>query len=246
MKGISITKRAGGLLVAVLLAAIATTALISYVHSVQAKAFAGTETVQVYVARDTIPAGMTAEEALKRAFIETTPVPRKVVAEGAIGSLEALAGKVASTTIFKGEQIVAARFVAPEAAGATLPIPDGLHAMAVEVDTPPGVAGYITPGAHVSVIVHFSDEHLARFVVQDVQVLAVGQRTVTVPQGDRSAAKQQQPAATDKVLMTLAVSPAQAEKLTLAIYEGDVHFTLLPPRAKPVTTPGRTRTTEFK
>jgi pilus assembly protein CpaB len=256
LNGISITKRAGGLLVAVLLAALATTALISYVHEVQAKAFAGTEAVQVYVARDTIPAGMTGDEAVQRALIDTTSIPRKVAADGSIASLDAIRGKVAAVTIVKGEQIIGARFVAPESAGAALPIPAGLHAMAVEVDTPPGVAGYLTPGAHVGVIAHVGQtvsgsssevQPVARFVLQDVPVLTVGQRDVTAAaQGSRAAARAQQQQTTDKVLVTLAVSPGQAEKLAYAIFEGDIYFTLLPPGGKAVATPGRTRATEFK
>jgi len=243
------------LLVAVLLAAIATTALISYVHGVQAKAFAGAETIQVYVARDMIPAGASADEAVRRAFIDTTSIPRKVVAEGAITSLDQIRGKVAAVTIVKGEQIIGARFVSPEQAGAALPIPDGAQAMAVEVASSPGVAGFVTPGSHVSIIAHLqtgvagssqTTEPVTRFVMQNVAVLSVGQHVASAASGDRSAAKQQQQVSTEKVVLTLAVSPAQAEKLSFAIFEGDLYFTLLPPDAKPVATSGRTRATEFK
>lgn len=249
------SKRTGGLLLAVVLAALSTTALISYVHGVEEKAFAGAETVEVYVARDAIPAGMSGDAAVQRAAIERTAVPRKVVADGAIHSLDEIRGKVAQVTIMRGEQIVAARFTSPDESGTGLSIPEGRQAMAVEIDAPPGVAGYVQTGSHVSVIAHLniadkggsSNEPRAQFLLQDVPVLAVGRRiVVTAASGARDSARQQQTQATDKVLLTLAVAPAQAEKLAYALFEGDVYFTLLPQGAKPVTTTGRTRINEFR
>lgn len=251
MKSISVGKRTGGLLFAVLLAALATAALISYVRGVEGRAFRGAETVSVYVARDTIPAGMSIDEAVSRGAVTQTTIPRKVVADGAVASLDQLRGQVAAVTIVRGEQIVATRFSTADQLGSTLPIPVNHQAMAVEVETPPGVAGFILPGAQVSVIAHLSttgrggsDEDRAQFLLQGVQVLSVGQRVATVAAGEREKAKE--PETLDRVLLTLAVTPAQAEKLAFAIWEGDVYFTLLPQGQKPVKTPGRTSASVFK
>lgn len=248
MKGISVGKRAGGLLLAVIFATVATTALISYVHGLEQKAFAGTESVQVYVARAIIPQGTSADSAVQGAAIERTTVPRKVVAEGAIRSLDEIRGKVAGVTIMPGEQILAARFVAPGSTSG-LAIPEGRQAMAVEVDVPPGVAGFVQPGDRVSVLakVDLSKETVVRFLLQNVQVLQVGPRIATTQaSGDREAARNQSRTVSDKVLLTLAVTPAEAEKLGYAVLEGDVYFTLLPSGQKPVKTGGRTTTNLFR
>ncbi|MFA5890058.1 MAG: Flp pilus assembly protein CpaB [Actinomycetota bacterium] len=245
-------KRMGSLLLAVVLAALATAALISYVHALENKAFTGVETVEVFVAKDSIPAGMSADAAVQRAAITTTTVPRKVVAEGAIASLDEIRGKVAAVTIVPGEQIVSSRFVELSAVGSGLEIPAGRQAMAVELALPPGVGGYIQPGARVSVIAHLSvtsgrgADARAQYLLQDVSVLAVGQKVVSAAnEGSRGAARQAS-AAQDRTLLTLAVTPSEAEKLAFAIFEGDVYFTLLPPDQKPVRTSGRNGASVFR
>lgn len=252
MKQVAMGKRMGSLLLAVVLASLATAALISYVHALENRAFSGTETVEVFVAKDSIPAGTSADAAVQRAAITTTTVPRKVVAEGAIASLDEIRGKVAAVTIVPGEQIVSSRFVELSAVGSGLQIPAGRQAMAVELALPPGVAGYVQPGAHVSVIAHLSTASTGgtaartQFLLQDVPVLAVGQMVARAAEGGSREAARQASAAQDKALLTLAVSPADAEKLAYAIFEGDIYFTLLPPDQKPVRTSGRTGATVFR
>lgn len=265
MKAKGLTKRTGGLLVAILLATIATTALISYVNGLENRAFAGAEMVHVYVAREDIPGGTPADAAVQSAAIARTQIPRKVVAEGAIASLDQIRGQVAAGAIVKGEQIVAARFAPAEQVGSGLPIPEGQQAMSIEVDTPPGVAGFVTAGARVSVLAKLSlpaaeaarvtgsrasggDSAVVstvRFLLQNVQVLAVGQSLAYTPEnGDRDAARAAEP--TQRQLLTLALTPEQAEKLGYAIFEGDVYFTLLPQGSKPAATPGRTNQNIFR
>lgn len=76
-------------------------------------------------------------------------------------------------------------------------------------------------------------EILARYLLQDVEVLAVGQRIVTV-EGEDGV----QPTTT-QVLLTLALAPVDAERLVLAIDTASLYVTLLPDGAEPVETPGR-------
>lgn len=250
---VSMTKRGGGLVLALALAALATGALISYVRGVEDEAFRGAETVHVFVARDTIPVGTSAEAAVRGALVERTQVPRKVVAEGAVASLDQIRGKVAAVTIVRGEQILASRFVLASQVVSGLPIPAGRHAMAVEVDAPPGVAGFVQPGTRVSVLAHVDvrlpnredTEPQAKFLLQNVEVLAVGQR-VALASGSREKARAETAQGSEKVLLTLAVTPSEAEKLAFALFEGDVYFTLLPQGAKPVGTAGRNNRNLFR
>lgn len=247
MARIALGKRSAALLLAVVLAGVATAALVSYVQNLEDKAFEGQELVQVFVAKDDIPLGTSAEAALQRGLIERQEIPRKVAVEGAIVSLDDIRGRVAGVTILKGEQILAARFVERAQAGRGLPIPQGRQAMAVQVDIPPGVAGFIRPGNRVSIIASLDvpgpggDEGTrAQFLLQNIEVLAVGARTVTSGDGDEDRRE------STRVLMTLAVSPAEAEKLAFAIFEGEIYFTLLPPGQAPTRTPGRTAQNIFR
>jgi pilus assembly protein CpaB len=248
------SRRTVALVVSVVLAAIATVALISYVRGLENKAFEGTKTVTVFVAKDTIAQGTTAEFAAQNGLFEKTVIPQKVVASGAIGSLDEIKGRVAGVNILKGEQIVAARFVAPGTQGGGLPIAKDKVAMSVQVDQVPGVAGFVQPGSRISIIGHLDLQplpgatgsnartiHRVQFILQDIEVLAIGPRVVTV-QGQQPAAAQQAGA---PVLATLALTPAQAEKLVFFRIHGDITFTLLPQGAKPTRTTGRTQDNAF-
>lgn len=239
------------LVIAVVLAAVATVALVSYVQGLRDDAFEGAETVQVFIAKDNIPAGVSGDSAIQQGLIERGDIPRKVVATGAITSLEQIKGRVAAVNILQGEQIVLPRFVAPgQASGAVLPIPKDLVAMSVEVELVPGVAGFVKQGDRVGVLAELTvprggggaTEVKTQFLLRGAQVLAVGRRVVTTtPEGRQQEQTQQ---SQDRVLLTLALPPTQAERLGYAIFQGRLHFVLLPPGARQVPrTQGQTSRT---
>lgn len=269
MSAISIHKRTAALVLAVLLAALATMALISYVRGLETKAFAGVETVTAFIAKENIPADTPADAALSSGLIAKTSIPRKVLADGAISNLEQIRGQVAATTIFKGEQIVAGRFAAAADLAGLLPIPAGRQAVTVQTDLPPAVGGFVQPGDHVSVIakVEVSGTEAARvnsslperssavsssatgvtvvhFLLQDVPVLAVGQDVAGAPAAKDGDAKAD--ASQSQVMLTLAVSPADAERIAYAVMEGQIYFTLLPKGQDAAKTSGRSKANLFR
>ncbi|MGH2691237.1 MAG: Flp pilus assembly protein CpaB [Actinomycetota bacterium] len=236
---------------AVVLAAVAAVALTSYVRGVEAKAVQSQEPVSAYVAKEIIPAGKTASSAIGDGLIVKVPVPRRLVPEGSIKSLREIQGKVAGANILKGEQILAARFIRPADARGILPIPADRQAISVEVGIPPGVAGFIQPGDRVSVLASLEvqtsgdkKESKVQYLLQDVQVLSVGQRIVTTESKDKDG-KSQVTQEQNRVLMTLALTPDEVERIVYAIFKGEVYFTLVPSGQQPVTTPGRTATNIF-
>lgn len=251
-KGIGLRKRSVALMAALALAALATTALVSYVRGLENRAYQGAQTVEVLTAKADIPANTPIEVALQNGLIERTLLPRKALAVGAITSLADVQGKVASVALVKGEQLVAARFVAPEDTGTILPIPAGHQAMTLSVSVPHGVGGFIVPGNHVSLIGRFdlpakkfatagiSDPKEARFLLQDIEVLAVNQdvaaRQAPATEEEANAAKQQG----NELLLTLAVTPKDAERVAYAAFGGDtLWITLLPKGQGPTKTTGR-------
>jgi pilus assembly protein CpaB len=83
-----------------------------------------------------------------------------------------------------------------------------------------GVAGFLLPGTRVDVLVTYhtatSQFPVTSTVLQDAQILATGQKMQPDPDG--------KPTTSDVV--TLLVSPADAEKVVLASAQGTVHFVL--------------------
>jgi len=129
--------------------------------------------------------------------------------------------------------------LAPLAAGAGLPpsITEGMRALSVRVNDVIGVAGFVVPGTHVDVMVTLGQadkSSMTRVVLSDVQVLTAGTRY------DQDKARDGQPIPTSVV--TLLLTPADAEKLTLASHEGQIMLTLRNPMDRKKTETSGIRT----
>jgi pilus assembly protein CpaB len=121
--------------------------------------------------------------------------------------------------------------LAPKAAGAGLPpsITPGMRAMSVKVDEVVGVAGFVVPGTRVDVlaILHppqqtATNDSLAKVVVSNVQVLTAGTRY------DQERA-QKDAKAIPSTVVTLLVTPGDAQKVALAQAEGRLMLALRNP-----------------
>lgn len=259
------TRRSLALLAAVALAGVATWALLGYVQGVEAESLAQGEPVDAFVAKDTIPAGTTAEQAIAAGLVIKQPVPRRNVPAGAIGALTDIEGHITTANISRGEEIVADRFALPSAVVTGLDIPEGHHAVSVQVGVPEGVAGYIEPGDRIGVLARLevpdpdapdqpvdasnpalgteeATEPRVQFVLMGVEVLAVNGRSGPVADQEEEGAPAEAPVG---LLATVALTPPDVEKLVFAQLEGSLYFTLMPEGAEPVTTPGRTAETFF-
>lgn len=234
MAGKALSKRWLAVIVAVILAGVATLALISYVRGAKSKAVQSEAPVEVYVAKATIPQGTLGSAATSEGLIIQRPIPRADAAPGDITSLTQIQTGEASADILQGEQIQAAQFVAPQALHeGLLPIPAGMQAMSVQVAIVPAVDGFIQQGDTISVIAQVNSGGVQdRFLLQDVQVLAVGGPVVP------SASPAPAAAPVSTVVLTLALAPAQAEKLAFATQNGQLYLTLVPKGQQPGTTPG--------
>jgi len=244
--GISLSRRAIALIIAVVLAAVATVALVSYVQSAKNKDVVNP--VTAFVAKQNIAAGTDAATIISRGLIETKTVPSSVVPTGAISSLTDIQGKNTTVDIAQGEVILATRFAAPGTqaiGGQPFVIPPGFQAISVEVATIPGVANFISPGDTVSVLAQFNiptgnnPGQRVQFLLQNVKVLQLGTRVIVPPANGQPATVSVQQAG-GRVDLTLAVTAGQAEKVAFATLQGTLYFTLVPTGQKAVATPGRT------
>src|SRR5579863_5692297 len=126
--------------------------------------------------------------------------------------------------ISKGEFILTSK-LAGENAGYGLPalIPPGMRAVSVRVNDTTSVSGFVLPGTRVDVLLtgnpQGSSEQQTGTVLENVAVIATGQRL------ERNSAGEPQSAP----VVTLLVSPDDAERLTLASSQGHIQLALRNP-----------------
>jgi pilus assembly protein CpaB len=127
--------------------------------------------------------------------------------------------------ISAGEFILPSKLAADKA-GSGLPslIPPGMRAVSVRVNEIVSVAGFVLPGTRVDVLLTGNpggggNDQQTTTVLENVAVLATGQKLERNTSGDPENA----------IVITLLVSPDDAQKLTLASSQGKIQLTLRNP-----------------
>ncbi|WP_418606498.1 SAF domain-containing protein [Georgenia sp. SUBG003] len=102
--------------------------------------------VEVIVTTTPIPEGTPAEQLSD--FVSVEEVPSSAVVPGSVMSLEELSGRVANTDLQVGEQLLSARFSAPEAiaAAAEVDVPANLHQVTVPLTAERVLGRHLSPG----------------------------------------------------------------------------------------------------
>ena len=182
------------------------------------------QTIDTLVAAQSIPAGTM----LTRDHVKVVQWPASSRLDGSLSDPRTVIDRGAIVAIAANEPITESKLAA-QGAGAGLPptIPPGMRAMSVRVNEVVGVAGFVVPGTRVDVLVTFesrtqASESVARVVVSNVQVLTAGTRF------DQEKARQDnRPIPTSVV--TLLVTPEDAQRLALAAAEGRITLILRNP-----------------
>lgn len=175
---------------------------------------------QIVVAKNDLQPG----QALVAGDLALSATPIEHVPRSAFTSVSELEGRVVVLPVVKGQSIVEA-FLAPAGSGSGTQalIPSGMRAMTIEVNEVSGVAGLLMPGCRVDVVTTLQDEALnqsvARTLVENVKVLAVGQRLTTGSQNEKEEAARAKSA-------TLLVSPRDVEAIELASRTGNTRLVL--------------------
>ncbi len=151
--------------------------------------------------------------------------PAGALPAGHFSSPQALEGRVAKTPLAKGEVILPAKLAERGAGGGLAAVlPEGYRAMTVRVDEVIGVGGFVQPGDRVDVLLTFAkgryhDDPVTSTVLSDVPVITVGTNLEEVNRGGKPQ--------TQKVkVVTLRLTPDQAERLALSSLEGKVILSL--------------------
>ena len=169
-------------------------------------------TVEVVVAANDIPLGTK----LDPASVKLVRWARDGVPQGAFTDPQAVAGSFARNEFVANEPIVASKlFMGEKTAGVMqLLIPAGMRAMSVPVDEVSDIAGFVAPHTRVDILVAVAgtgpgEPSFSRIVLQNIEVLAVAQEIEHV-KDEPEVVK----------VVTLLVTPVDAERLTLASREG--------------------------
>lgn len=180
------------------------------------------KTVTVVVAARDIPLGTV----LRAADLSTTQVVG-APPQGAILKKSDAIGRGVISNIYQGEPVLNGRLAAPGSGGGlAATIPPGMRACAVKVNQVVGVAGFVTPGMRVDVLISGNPSgngsaqgSQVRTLLQDIEVLSAG---TDIQRDAEGKPKQVQ-------VVNLLVTPEQAEALSLASGETRIQLVLRNP-----------------
>ena len=198
---------------------------------------------EVVVAKVDIPKGTK----LNTEHLEMKVIPRDYIQPKAVGSLERVIGMVAAVDIAQGEQITLTKLFTPQQSTVTslaMATPMGKRAITIPVDNISSLAGMIRPGDYVDVIglvpIPSVDKKQPVSVAviplfQNVLVLAVGQQLAPLKKEERYERTEEK--VTPQPLITLALSPQEANFLAFVQEQGKIRLILRSPadaRTEPI------------
>jgi pilus assembly protein CpaB len=205
--------------IAVLIAAIASYFLYDYLKGQEVRMKEAVATETVVVASQGLPVGTVITDKQ----VKTINWPKSSMPQGSFAATSQVVGRTVLDIVSAGEPVTAARLVPAggQTGILTYKIPEGHRAMTVAVDQVSGVAGFITPGNKVDVVLSVSPpgggEPLSKIVLQDVPVLAIGQ---IIAQEKKDETPHVVPT------VTMDVTPDDAEKLAVASTQGRLQLVL--------------------
>ena len=185
----------------------------------EATAVKAEPTRQIVVAAKAIPLGTRLDSSMLR--MVSWPAGRPIT--GMCSRIQDCSSRALITPVSENEPILQSK-LAPVAAGEGLSaaIPPGLRAMSVAVNDVVGVAGFVTPGTMVDVMVTGTaaaaqgGQTITRTILENIRVLAAGQK-VQQDQGGKPQTVS---------VITLLVSPEDAVKLAMASTQGKIQLAL--------------------
>lgn len=213
-----------GVVASIVMAALGTFVLLTYVKDADKRAVAGQEAVQVLVVSDAIEKGSTPDQLANR--VESVLIPARTQAVGSISSLDDLGDSVASVDLVPGEQVLLSRFIAAEALEAlqAIAVPAGYLQVTVSLSPERALGGALRPGDVVAFVASFEP-----FDVGAVEPGELIDSTDAALDGRLSQTKT--PNTTHIILHKVLVTNVQIEKLpTQAEQEdaGDQNLALAP------------------
>jgi Flp pilus assembly protein CpaB len=223
--------RGGTLLLAGIAAVLAAVAVLVYVKNYRSSVESGGQAATVLVAKTFIAKGTPGAVVAKEHLFQATQIRESQLRTGAISDPASLAGRVAATDIFSGQQITASAFVVSAGTVASQ-LTGAERAITIPIDAAHGLIGTTHSGDKVDVYAGFNVVPLGadgkptggtaravlRLIVPNVPVIGVsgvGKNGIGSSGGASS--------------VTLKATPVQASDLAFASDNGKLWLVLRPP-----------------
>lgn len=175
------------------------------------------KTTEVAVAAHDLPLGTKIDSSA----IKMVRWPRDIIPNGGATDPAAILGSIVKAPMVENEPIVTSKLFYGDKTSGILPllIPPKLRAMSVAVDEVADIAGFVLPHSRVDVLVSLpghgpEDQPRSKIVLENVEVLAVAQ---TIEHKDKPQLEK---------VVTLLVTPEEAERLALASREGTLRLAM--------------------
>lgn len=181
---------------AVILAGIGAVLLFNYVATADSRAMAGQQPVDVLVVTQPVKAGTPASQLA--GSVEMRQIPSVAVVPGAIKNLNDVAGKVTTTALQVGEQVIAARFSEPGTSpDGTVEVPADMQEVTISLEQQRMIGGKATAGSLVAVYLTYDGK--IQQIMQNVLV-------VNATEG----------------MVTLALKPSDVQRVVLGLQSGQI------------------------
>ena len=181
----------------------------------QAKQTSLGETQDVVVTANDVTFGVK----LDKTMLRTVRYPRESVPVGAFSTVDSVVGQTTKIFMTTKEPVTAIK-LSSLGGGLSMLVRPGMRAASIEVNQVSGVSGFILPGDRVDMLVTVlqvqnPDDAYTQTVLQNLEVLAAGQKTTT---------QDNKPITVQSV--TVLVNPNQAEVMTHATRQGQITLVL--------------------
>jgi pilus assembly protein CpaB len=176
--------------------------------------------VNVLVAKTKVPAWVLIKDPDK--YFEEREVPESVAPKKALKELSKIKDQRLSVALSEGEYVLEEKLVNPEQVGLIAKLPPGMRAIALKVNAESLAGGFVLPGYRVDVLATTrgnASESSAKIILQNMLVLAV----------DTIANRDNQTTSMLGNTVTLAATPEEAQRLSLAAAMGELRLTLRTP-----------------
>ncbi|MCB5272965.1 hypothetical protein BJG92_00477 [Arthrobacter sp. SO5] len=202
---------------AVVLAVAGSILLISYTNGAEQRALAGVQTAEVLIISTAVPAGTPADVVLRSATRQA--VPAKTLPSEAVSDPATLTGLVSTVDLVPGEQLLRTRFSDPATMQkpGTIAVPAGMQEVSILLAPQRSVGGRLQAGDTVGVFVSLGagitkpPTEVTHLTLHKVLVTAV--QGAPVPAKGDSTSGASPGVASEAVMVTLALTATDAEKL---------------------------------
>ena len=242
---------------AVILALVGTAAVYDYVKNADTRAVAGKQAVNVLITVKRIPAGTAASSVRSGGYVRSDHLPADATPQGSISAISAdWESQVATADIQPGQVVLREMFGTPQPTTSGLAIPGDKLAVSVKLTTDADVAGYVQPGSQIAIFDTFvlldgknapsgskaggdkTDNWATKLLLPRVDVLAVSQAAPSGTKPSNSSSTSNSDPSTTNLLVTVAVSQTDAERLIQVAQTGMPYAALLTGNSTTAPAPG--------